>query len=215
MVLTDANAQIVARYPSDAYGNLLIPAGSNAPFYGFQSKEYDPLTGLSFFGGRYYSPFFGRFISQDPSGMIDGPNVYTYVNNNPINSFDPFGLDTYYVNYELFTTKPEPTNRSISHSYVVTTDNGKVTDTYSWGNNMEGRWFHNDSLDMAVAQKAIDSGIGIDRYGGEDLDYFVVTEFNKIKNQTGIYDPVFNNCKEKATELLKGAKKQRKEKGKK
>ncbi len=38
-------------------------------------------------------PRIGRFITQDPLGMIDGPNLYAYVNNNPINWIDPYGLE--------------------------------------------------------------------------------------------------------------------------
>jgi hypothetical protein len=31
-------------------------------------------------------------MTADPLGMIDGPNVYCYLNNNPINDLDPWGL---------------------------------------------------------------------------------------------------------------------------
>ena len=34
----------------------------------------------------------GVFLSRDPAGMVDGPNVYTYVRQNPWTKFDPLGL---------------------------------------------------------------------------------------------------------------------------
>jgi hypothetical protein len=34
----------------------------------------------------------GVFLSRDPAGLVDGPNVYTYVNQNPWTAFDPDGL---------------------------------------------------------------------------------------------------------------------------
>jgi uncharacterized protein RhaS with RHS repeats len=34
----------------------------------------------------------GTFISRDPLGFVDGPNVYTYVRQNPWSKFDPLGL---------------------------------------------------------------------------------------------------------------------------
>jgi hypothetical protein len=34
----------------------------------------------------------GVFLSRDPAGQVDGPNVYTYVNQNPWTTFDPEGL---------------------------------------------------------------------------------------------------------------------------
>jgi len=46
-------------------------------------------------GARWYSPEMGRFISEDPIGLEGGINYYVYVFNNPVNSTDPFGLDTY------------------------------------------------------------------------------------------------------------------------
>ena len=50
------------------------------------------MPSIYFFGARYYSPFMGRFITADPSGMIDGPNLYVYVGNNPVNLVDVWGL---------------------------------------------------------------------------------------------------------------------------
>ncbi len=34
----------------------------------------------------------GVFLSRDPAGQVDGPNVYTYVRQNPWTGFDPEGL---------------------------------------------------------------------------------------------------------------------------
>ena len=35
----------------------------------------------------------GRFISPDPAGFAEGPNLYAYVGNDPVNLIDPFGLN--------------------------------------------------------------------------------------------------------------------------
>ncbi len=32
------------------------------------------------------------FLTRDPAGFVDGPNLYAYVRNNPLTSFDPHGL---------------------------------------------------------------------------------------------------------------------------
>jgi hypothetical protein len=44
---------------------------------------------LYYFGGRYYDPEIGQFISEDPGQ--DGTNWYGYCGNDPIKYFDPNG----------------------------------------------------------------------------------------------------------------------------
>jgi RHS repeat-associated protein len=97
--LTDETAAVVATYDYDSYGNTLSSTGSIPNPYGFSTKEYSNTTGLAYFGFRYYNPQTGRWLSPDPLGMIDGPNLYAYVNNNPVNWIDPWGF--WYVNINI------------------------------------------------------------------------------------------------------------------
>ncbi len=61
------------------------------PFRG-STKRFDPETGLSDFGMRYYSVTLGRWINRDPICELGGANVYAYVANNPINRVDYLGM---------------------------------------------------------------------------------------------------------------------------
>ena len=46
-------------------------------------------------GARWYDSALGRFISRDPSGSAGSPlNLYTYCNDNPLNSTDPSGMSS-------------------------------------------------------------------------------------------------------------------------
>jgi RHS repeat-associated protein len=58
----------------------------------FASKRFDEESGYINFGKRLYDPTLGRWISPDPLGYVDGPNLYAYVHNNPILSKDFHGL---------------------------------------------------------------------------------------------------------------------------
>jgi len=42
--------------------------------------------------GAFYDPAQGRFLTRDPSGYSDGPNLYEYVRGNPTNLLDPEGM---------------------------------------------------------------------------------------------------------------------------
>jgi RHS repeat-associated protein len=51
-------------------------------------------SGLYYYGYRYYSPNFGRFVSLDPLGK---GNLYRAMVNNLIDSIDFIGLKTYFT----------------------------------------------------------------------------------------------------------------------
>lgn len=51
---------------------------------------------LYYVRNRWYDPETGRFMTEDPIGLLGGPNVYAFGGNDPINAADPFGLHCYY-----------------------------------------------------------------------------------------------------------------------
>jgi RHS repeat-associated protein len=65
----------------------------------FTGKQRDTETSLDNFDFRYNSPNFGRFMSADDTNADDhegnpqGLNLYSYVQNDPMNSTDPDGHD--------------------------------------------------------------------------------------------------------------------------
>jgi RHS repeat-associated protein len=59
---------------------------------GYTGKPYDTATGLYNYGFRDYSPQAARFTTLDP--VRDGNNWFAYVNNDPVNWIDPWGLNT-------------------------------------------------------------------------------------------------------------------------
>jgi RHS repeat-associated protein len=80
---------VLHEYRYDGWGN--IEAGAGEPGYAFTGREWDPETGLYYYRARYYAPQIGRFVSEDPIGLEDGPNRYAHVSNDPVNFTDPSG----------------------------------------------------------------------------------------------------------------------------
>ena len=75
-------------------GNIL--SDSNPTFkipFGFAGGLHDTDTNLTRFGYRDYNSFTGKWTAKDPIDFNGGDfNLYGYVNSNPINKIDPFGL---------------------------------------------------------------------------------------------------------------------------
>ncbi len=90
--LTNSTGSIVQTYTYGAFGSLVSESGSLSNSYRFSTKEFDSRSKLIYFGARYYNPQIGRWLTPDPLGMVNGPNLYVYLGNNPINLIDPWGL---------------------------------------------------------------------------------------------------------------------------
>jgi RHS repeat-associated protein len=102
--LTDNAASTVATYRYTAFGDVWSSAGSAASEnqYRFSTKPLDEEVlrsssgafnaGLYYYGFRYYDPQTGRWPSRDPIEERGGLNLYVFVLNNPINSWDLLGL---------------------------------------------------------------------------------------------------------------------------
>ena len=62
----------------------------------FQGQWHDVETGLHYNRFRYYDPDVGRFIHQDPIGLLGGYNLYQYASN-PTVWIDVLGLKGAYI----------------------------------------------------------------------------------------------------------------------
>jgi hypothetical protein len=78
----------------------------------------------------YYDPGVQRWMNRDPVQEWGGPNVYTYVGNNPINAVDPYGLLTAVVIGGPSPASPEhPSGNPFGHAGIAFTGQG----VYSFG----------------------------------------------------------------------------------
>ena len=100
------NDQIgIPREMTDIHGNLLwygeytawgrlkkdewVYKDAHQPFR-LQNQYYDRETGLHYNLMRYYEPEAGRFVNQDPIGLLGGDNLYQFAPNS-IGWIDPWG----------------------------------------------------------------------------------------------------------------------------
>jgi RHS repeat-associated protein len=97
------HAQIVAYEEYYPYGSTSYQAGRSAAEvslkrYRYTGMERDEETGFTYHGARYYAPWLGRWMSCDPIGVKDGPNLYAYCSGNPINRTDIAGTEWEFCN---------------------------------------------------------------------------------------------------------------------
>jgi RHS repeat-associated protein len=87
--LVNASKTTISAIMYDPFGAGMGGSGTTHLYTG---HDWDETSELYYAPYRYYSPEFARWLTRDPLGMVDGPNVYAYVANNPINSYDLLGL---------------------------------------------------------------------------------------------------------------------------
>jgi RHS repeat-associated protein len=91
VALTDSTGTVQTSYTFDPFGQTTATGTMSSNPSKFSARE-DDGTGLYYYRARYYSTALQRFVDEDPTGADGGINYYEYVNNDPINGIDPFGL---------------------------------------------------------------------------------------------------------------------------
>jgi RHS repeat-associated protein len=90
--VTDSSGVIQARYDYDSYGRRTKLSGTLDADFGFTGHYNHQPSGLHLALYRGYDADLGRWISRDPVAERAGPNMFSYVRNNPLNFTDRFGL---------------------------------------------------------------------------------------------------------------------------
>ncbi len=125
MMVSDPRGHVSESYGYDAFG--VVTAGDFGPgnSLGYNAKRLDPLTGLLNYGYRDYASEVGRWTTVDP--IRAGNNWYAYVNGDPANLVDPWGLDNFVAVYY------EATKTIKATYYPSSRDAGASSPTsYSW-----------------------------------------------------------------------------------
>ena len=102
MFSLDEAGNIVANFLYGAFGEVVYAEGADDHRRQFNGKEHDAVSGLRYYGYRYYDPLTLRWSSADPLYEVvpdlglDEPqrlNLYAFSMNNPVRFFDPDGRE--------------------------------------------------------------------------------------------------------------------------
>ena len=143
---TDSTGAVASTTSYTAFGEVLsssLRGGAEAMTVGFSTKAFSAATGLSYFGARYYRPDLARWLTPDPLGMVDGPNLYSYVRNNPVNFMDLFGLDAVVLN-------DSEAVGGLGHNGVAVGNDTTGWDYYSYDGRNQPRHFRYNSLQQLM-----------------------------------------------------------------
>ncbi len=114
----DTQGAVVAEYTYDAFGNAVVQSGTLADAFAhrFSTKYRDAETGHYYYGYRFYSPVFARWLSRDPMEEDENVNLYLFCGNRPLGQVDYLGLLTFWEAFKHYVSgeiDPKDPNRRV------------------------------------------------------------------------------------------------------
>lgn len=91
---TDDSGALQFQAAYEAFGTRTAEGGETEDRQRANTREETPWGGL-YENMRWRLLETGTYMTRDPAGFVDGPNLYTYVRQNPWTGYDPLGLEMY------------------------------------------------------------------------------------------------------------------------
>jgi RHS repeat-associated protein len=192
--------QLEDRYEYDAFGKPYQGDLDNGMNLGYMGKPYDSNTGLYNYGYRDYKPEAARFTTVDP--IRDGSNWFVYVNSDPVNYLDLFGLEDVYFIYtysdsdddqEMKALERDSINDDIKHLEK----NGLTVKIIESGTKQDITNAINDSDAIVV----VTSGHGAtDGIVTADNERFKPSDVDSTQVGNNLQTVIFENCEQIETE---------------
>ncbi|MBL4674161.1 MAG: RHS domain-containing protein, partial [Arenicella sp.] len=90
--LTDDDQAVIWQADYSPFGSAEISIAATDLNLRLAGQYFDSESGSHYNYLRDYDPEIGRYLTSDPLGIYAGINTYAYVDSNPINAIDPYGL---------------------------------------------------------------------------------------------------------------------------
>ncbi|MPQ68585.1 MULTISPECIES: RHS repeat-associated core domain-containing protein [unclassified Pseudomonas] len=92
----DSEGEVISQETYHPYGSTAWFAGRSEVEASYKTVRYSgkerDVTGLYYYGFRYYAPWLCGWINPDPGRAVNGLNFYRMLNSNPIANIDPDGM---------------------------------------------------------------------------------------------------------------------------
>jgi RHS repeat-associated protein len=116
----DDQAQNISYEEYAPYGSTTYQAVHNRTEtpkrYRYTGKERDEESGLHYHGARYYVSWLARWSNADPAELVDGPNLFRFVGDNPLSLRDPTGTKAEDPKVAPKSRRPRETDEPIAKS---------------------------------------------------------------------------------------------------
>jgi RHS repeat-associated protein len=90
-----------------AFGEVSVSVSDVTNNFRFPGQYWDGETDLYYNFHRYYDPGIGKYMREDPIGLIGDINLFVYTRNNPVIRIDPLGLKwVWYCKRRLYPAGP-------------------------------------------------------------------------------------------------------------
>ncbi|WP_122764758.1 RHS repeat domain-containing protein [Pseudomonas viridiflava] len=105
----DSAARVISREVYHPFGTTAFIARGDSSQESYRTLRYSgkeqDVTGLYYYGFRYYVPWLQRWLNPDPAGDIDGLNLYCFLRNSPVVYVDLQGDMIYHFKDSRFSNE--------------------------------------------------------------------------------------------------------------
>ncbi len=121
--LTDETGNVIKTYEYDSFGNEIKPDSKDDNPFRYCGEYYDKETEEIYLRARYYQPEMGRFLTRDTyTGEEDEPlslHLYTYCENDGVNSVDPSGHKAIKSNLKKYKKYIDKRGKGETYEYMA------------------------------------------------------------------------------------------------